>query len=174
MTHAFHWFALLTRSNFEQVVFEQIARKKMAAFLPKTKKLSRRKDRKTIIEVPLFPGYLFVKSSMDPVCQLTVLKTLGAVRFLGNDHGPIPVPETQIHSLQLLTSADCDLVTGACSRLIQGDPVMVMEGPMAGARGEFIQYRGKGKIIIKIHLLGQYAGVEINESQVEKIPHHLS
>lgn len=174
MTHAFHWFALLTRSNFEQMVFDQITRKKMAAFLPKTKKLSRRKNRKKVIEVPLFPGYLFVKSSMDPACQLKVLKTLGVVRFLGSQQGPIPVPETQIHSLQLLTAAGCDLVTGACSRLTQGDPVMVMQGPMAGARGEFIQYRGKGRIIIKIPLLGQYAGVEINESQVEKIPDHLS
>ena len=174
MTHEFHWFALLTRSNFEQVVFDQIIRKKMAAFLPKTKRLSRRKNRKKVIQVPLFPGYLFVKSSMDPACQLAALKTLGAVRFLGNLQGPIPVPETQIHSLQLLTASEYDLVTGTCSRLTQGDPVMVMQGPMAGARGEFIQYRGKGRIIIRIPLLGQYAGVEINESQVEKIPAHLS
>lgn len=174
MTHAFHWFALLTRSNFEQMVFDQISRKKMEVFLPKTKRLSRRKDRKKIIEIPLFPGYLFVRSSKDPACQLAVLKTLGAVRFLGNHQGPIPVPETQIHSLQLLTAADCDLVTGPCSQLTQGDPVMVMEGPMAGARGEFIQYRGKGRIIIKISLLGQYAGVEIDESQVEKIPGSLA
>lgn len=173
MTHEFHWLALLTRSNFEQVVFEQIAKKNRRVFTQNQKTEPAQRPEK-IIEVPLFPGYLFVKSSMDPGCQLTVLKTLGAVRFLGNDHGPIPVPETQIHSLQLLTATDCDLLTGACSRLIQGDPVMVMEGPMASARGEFIQYRGKGKIIIKIHLLGQYAGVEINESQVEKIPHHLS
>ncbi len=174
MTPAFHWFALLTRSNFEQMVYEQIARKKMVAFLPKTKKLSRRKDRKKIIEVPLFPGYLFVKSTMDPGCQLAVLKTLGAVRFLGNHQGPTPVPDPQIHSLQLLTAADSNLVTGACSQLTQGDPVMVIEGPMAGATGEFVQHRGKGRIVIKISLLGQYAGVEIDESQVEKIPHHLS
>ncbi len=174
MTHAFHWFALLTRSNFEQVVYDQIAQKKLDAFLPKIKKLTRRKDRKTIIEVPLFPGYLFVKSRTDPACQLVALKTLGAVRFLGNHQGPIPVPETQIHSLQLLTASECDVVTGACSRLTQGDPVMVMEGPMAGAKGEFIQYRGKSRIIIKIPLLGQYAGVEIDENKVEKIPEHLS
>ena len=36
MTQSFHWFALLTRSNFEQIVFDQVTRKKIAAFLPKT------------------------------------------------------------------------------------------------------------------------------------------
>jgi transcription antitermination factor NusG len=174
MTHAFHWFALLTRSNFEQVVFDQIVQKKMEVFLPKTKKISRRRDRKQIIDVPLFPGYLFVKASIDPACQLFILKTQGVVRFLGNHQGPIPVPDTQIHSLKILTAADTDLITGPCSRLAQGDPVMVMAGPFAGARGEFIQYKGKGRVIVKLPLLGRYAGVEIDEAQVEKIPDSLS
>jgi len=174
MTQDFHWFALLTRSNFEQVVFDQIVQKKIAVFLPKTKKISRRKDRKKIIDVPLFPGYLFVKSSFDPACQLFILKTQGAVRFLGNQQGPVPVPDIQIQSLKILTAADRDLITGACSKLTQGDPVMVMEGPMTGARGEFLQYRGRGRIIIKIALLGQFVGVEIDENLVEKIPDSLS
>jgi transcription antitermination factor NusG len=174
MTHEFHWFALLTRSNFEQVVFDQIMQKKMEVFLPRTKKLSRRRDRKQIIDVPLFPGYLFVKSSFDPACQLFILKTQGAVRFLGNQQGPVPVPDTQIQSLKILTAADKELITGDCSRLSRGDPVMVMEGPFAGTRGEFIQYRGKGRVIVKLPLLGQYAGVEIDEDQVEKIPDSLS
>jgi transcription antitermination factor NusG len=174
MTQHFHWFALLTRSNFEQVVCDQIVQKKMEVFLPKTKKISRRKDRKRIIDVPLFPGYLFVKSSFDPACQLLILKTQGAVRFLGNHQGPVPVPDTQIHSLKILTAADTDLITGSCANLIQGDPVMVMAGPFAGARGEFIQYKGKGRVIVKLTVLGQYAGVEIDEDKVEKIPESLS
>lgn len=174
MTQDFHWFALLTRSNFEQVVFDQIVQKKMAVFLPKAKKISRRKDRKKVIDVPLFPGYLFVKSSLDPACQLFILKTQGAVRFLGNQKGPVPVPDTQIESLKILTAADQDLITGACSPMVQGDPVMVMEGPFAGTRGEFIRYRGKGRIIVKLPLLGRYAGVEMDEDLVEKMPDILS
>ncbi len=174
MTNDFHWFALLTRSNFEQVVFDQIVQKKMNVFLPKTKRLSRRRDRKQMIEVPLFPGYLFVKSSFDPACQLLILKTQGVVRFLGNQQGPVPVPDTQIDSLKILISAGKELITGACSRLSRGDLVMVLKGPLAGTRGEFVQYRGRGRVIVKLPVLGQYAGVEIDEDQVEKIPDSLS
>jgi transcription termination/antitermination protein NusG len=174
MTQAFHWFALLTRSNFEQVVFDQVARKKIDVFLPKTKKPSRRKDRKRIIDVPLFPGYLFVRSSFEPSHQLSILKTLGAVRLLGNDQGPTPVPDTQIESLKIMTSAGTDLITGSCVHLKQGDPVMVMEGPLAGTTGEFFEHKGQGRVIIKLTLLGRYAGVEIDVDQVEKIPDLLS
>ena len=47
---------------------------------------------------------------------------------------------------------------------------MVIQGPMAGARGEFVHYKGSKRVIIKIEALGQFAGVEIDESDIEKVP----
>lgn len=168
------WFALLTRSNFEQTVYARITQKKIDAFLPRTRKPSKRKDRKLMIETPLFPGYVFVKATMAPADQLPILKTIGAVRLLGNSAGPIPVPEHQIESLKLLTSVAQDLVTGSIIELKKGDPVMILEGPMAGLKGEFFEHKGKGRIIIKVDLLGRYAGVEVDFDKVEKIPCLLS
>jgi transcription antitermination factor NusG len=168
------WFALLTRSNFEQTVYSHINKKKIEAFLPITRKPSKRKDRKLMIETPLFPGYVFVKSSMAPVDQLPILKTLGAVRLIGNSAGPVPVPECQIESLKLLTSVTQDLVTGNIIELKKGDPVIILEGPMAGLKGDFLEHKGKGRVIIKLELLGSYAGVEIDFDKVEKIPDLLS
>lgn len=169
-----NWFALLTRSNFEQTVYTSIVKKKVEAFLPTTRKKSRRKDRKLMIQVPLFPGYIFVQSTFDAADQLNILKTIGAVRLLGNQSGPLPVPRSQIESLKILASANMDLITGANIRMKKGDPVMILEGPMAGARGEFTRYKGKGRVIIKIEVLGQYAGVDVPEDNVEKLPDLLS
>lgn len=170
MTKDLNWFALLTRSNFEQTVYTGIMGKKIEAFLPRTRKRSARKDRKLMIEVPLFPGYLFVRSSSDPSDQVNILKTIGAVRLLGNTQGPLAIPESQILSLKILTSTRQDLITGSTIQLKKGDPVMILEGPMAGLKGEFFQHKGKGRVIIKIDLLGQYAGIEIEREQIEKIP----
>jgi len=170
MTEQLNWFALLTRSNFEQTVYNSILKKKIEAFLPKSKRKSRRKDRNLMIEVPLFPGYIFVKSTIEAPFQLNILKTVGAVRLLGNQSGPVPVPKAQVESLKILTSANMNLITGANIRMKKGDPVMILEGPMAGARGEFTRYKGQGRVIIKIDILGQYAGVEVEEDNVEKIP----
>ncbi len=174
MNEKISWFALLTRSNFEQTVLNQIIRKNIEAFLPKKRKPSRRRDRKLMLEVPLFPGYLFVRSGPDPASLLSILKTTGAVRLLGNQKGPIPVPKPQIESLKLMTSTHMDLITGSIIHLEKGDPVIILEGPMAGLKGEFSQHKGKGRVIIKIDLLGQFAGVEIPIENVEKIPNLLS
>ena len=170
MIKKLNWFALLTRSNFELVVYKSIAKKKIEVFLPRIKKKSKRKDRNLMIETPLFPGYIFVKSTFDSGDQLNILKTIGAVRLLGNQAGPVPVPQAQVESLKILTSANMDLITGANIRIKKGEPVMILEGPMAGIKGEFAKYKGKGRVIIKIDVLGQYAGVEVPEENVEKIP----
>lgn len=174
MNKSLNWFALLTRSNFEQTVYDSITGKNIDAFLPRTRKKSKRKDRKLMIEVPLFSGYLFVRSTIDPAAQLNILKTLGAVRLLGNTKGPLPIPDSQIKSLQLMTNANVDLITGSSMLLQKGDPVMILEGPLAGVKGEFTRHKGKGRVIIKIDLLGQYAGVEMDGENVEKIPDFLS
>ena len=169
------WYALLTRSNFEQTVYSRICKKRIDAFLPRTRKPSKRKDRKLMIETPLFPGYVFVKSTKAAADQLPILKTVGAVRFLGNRDGPVPVPEHQIEALKLLTSATRDLVTGSIVELKKGDPVIILEGPMAGLKGEFFEQKGRGgRVIIKVGLLGRYAGVEVDFDKVEKIPDLLS
>lgn len=164
------WYALLTRSNFEKTVFNSISKKRFETFLPQTKRKSIRKDRKLMIDVPLFKGYLFVKTSLDPAQQLNILKTTGAVRLLGNQSGPVPVPETQIESLRILTSSNLDLITGATVKLKKGDPVMILEGAMAGIQGEFIQYKGQGRVVIKIDALGQWVGVDMDEDMIEKVP----
>ena len=127
-----------------------------------------------MIEVPLFSGYLFVRSTIDPAAQLNILKTTGAVRLLGNTQGPVPIPDSQIKSLQIMTNANMDLITGSSILLQKGDPVMILEDPMAGVKGEFTRHKGKGRVIIKIDLLGQYAGVEMDGKNVEKIPDFLS
>ncbi len=164
------WYALLTRSRFENVVNDSIQKKSIDSFLPKIKVQSRRKDRKKIIDVPLFPGYLFVHISLEPKEQLNVLKTTGAVRILGSHNAPTPVPEQHIESLKLITTVGVDIVTGASSTLQSGDPVMVINGPFLGVKGEFVNHNGKGRVFIRVDVLGQFAGIEIDEDDIELLP----
>jgi len=173
MTDPLNWFALLTKSNFERTVYNTILKKKIPAFLPQMRRKSIRKDRQLMVEYPLFPGYIFVRSTFHAADQLNILKTVGAVRLLGNHSGPVSIPDIQIESLKILTSSNMDLITGSNISLKKGDPVMIIEGPLAGIRGEFIRHKGKGRVVIKIDLLSQYAGTEIEEDKIEKLPELL-
>jgi len=163
------WYVLHTRSRFENVVFEGLDGKKLETFLPKITVMSKRRDRRKKIRVPLFPGYVFVKSDLNVYERLEIVKTVGVVRIVGNKDGPVSVPEESITSLQIMVVGDNDVHTGKM-RLKHGDRVMVVEGPFAGVSGIFVRYKGAQRVIVSIEALGQYAAVDVPEEHVEKIP----
>ncbi len=166
------WYVLHTKSRCENVVSNALMKKSREVFLPKILVRSRRTDRKKMIRVPLFSGYVFVKTSLDPREHLDILKTVGAVQLIGSQSGPVPVPEETIASLKIMVSTDNPLSIGP--HFERGDRVMVISGPFAGVRGIFSRYKGVNRVIVNIEVLGQYAAAEVDESDVEKIPEILS
>lgn len=171
-TLPYSWYVLHTRSRFENVVHNGLYKKSMEVFLPKIKVPSRRRDRKLMIKVPLFPGYLFVRTDLNPYQHLEIVKTAGAVRLIGNKEGPISVPESTVESLRIMVATDHPVTTG--TRLKRGDRVMVVAGPFAGVTGTFVRYRGKHRVVVNIEALGQHAGVDVDENDIERLPQILT
>lgn len=161
------WYALHTRSRAENVVYENLCKKNLEAFFPRTRVRSRRKDRRMMIDVPLFPGYLFVKTDLDPYEHVEILKTFGSVRLVGGFTGPVPIPETSIESLKIMVIAGTDIITG--TRFKKGDPVRVVAGPFTGVIGFFERYRGKDRVVVQIDALGQFAAVEVDLIDIESL-----
>jgi transcription elongation factor/antiterminator RfaH len=168
----YSWYVLHTKSRFENVVNEGLMKKSIEVFLPKVQVKSKRRDRKAMIRVPLFPGYLFVKSDLNPNEHLEIVKTVGAVRLIGNKDGPIPVPSDTIKSLEIMVGGNNPVITG--TRFKKGDRVIVVYGPFAGVIGTFARYKGKGRVIVNIEALGQFAGVDVSEEDIEKLHEILS
>lgn len=166
------WYVLHTKSRSENVVNEGLQRKSVEVFLPRIKVKSRRRDRNLMIQVPLFPGYLFVRTSLHPTEHLDILKTAGAVRLIGTRNRPSPVPDDTIESLKIMVSTDHPVITGKSFK--KGDRVIVVSGPFTGVTGTVIRYSGKSRVVVNIEALGQYAGVDIQEEDIERLPDLIS
>ncbi len=166
------WYVVYTKSRFENVVNDALAKKSFEVFLPKILVKSRRRDRRLMIRTPLFPGYLFLKTDLHPASHIEILKTVGAVRLIGNKEGPISVAAETIESLKIMVAGDNKVLTGAHFK--KGDTVMVIYGPFAGVTGVFVQYRGKGRVVVAIEALRQFAAVDVSEDDVERLPKILS
>ncbi len=166
------WYVLHTKSRFENVVNDGLLKKSMEVFLPKIRVKSKRRDRKLMIHVPLFPGYLFVRSDLKPDHHLEIVKTVGAVRLIGSTKGPVSVPVETIDSLKIMVDANEEIITG--TRFKKGDRVLVIGGSFSGVTGVFSRYRGKGRIVVHIEALGQFASVHVDEEEVELLPKILA
>ncbi len=166
------WYVLHTKSRFENVVYEGLTKKSIEVYLPKVLVRSRRVDRKVMIRIPLFPGYLFVKSDLTPGRHIEIVKTAGAVRLIGNRSGPLPVSLETIESLKIMTAGDGKILTRTVFK--KGNRVIVISGPLEGVMGTFARYGKIGRVIVNIEALGQFASVEVDEEDIEVLTQKLS
>jgi len=162
------WYAVHTRSRFEQKVHDGIFGKSIEVFLPKMQVMSRRKDRRKKILVPLFPGYVFVHTALDPEESLNILKTVGVVRMVGVKGMPVPANEEEINALMILNGTDRTVQNR--NYMKTGDRIRVMEGPLKGLTGFYLRHKGHGNIVVvSIELLNRSLEVDVEDCTLEKL-----
>lgn len=162
------WYAVHTRSRFEQKVYDGIHGKSIEVFFPKLQVMSRRKDRRKKIFIPLLPGYLFVRTALDPEEYLNILKTVGVVQLIGVKGKPVPANEDEIQALMILNGTDRTVQNR--NYMETGDRIRVMEGPLKGLTGFYLRHKGQGnKVVVSIDLLNRSLEVNLEDWALEKI-----
>jgi transcription termination/antitermination protein NusG len=161
------WWALHTRSRFEQKVHKGLCGKSLEAFLPRIEVMSRRKDRRKKILVPMIPGYIFVRSALAPEEYHRIIQTVGVVRMVAFKGKPVPADEMEITSLMILDGTDRTVQNRTYMQ--KGDRVMIMEGPLKGLEGFYIRHKGKNdQVVVSVDLLQRSLEVEIEGEALEK------
>lgn len=162
------WFALHTRARHEFQVWERLTTKGIEAFLPTVERLRKWKDRKKMINFPLFPGYLFVHIPKTAQDILSVLKTKGVVRLLGSVPGsPESIPDEQITSLKRLVESKEAL--DPYPYLKEGQRVRIKYGALSGVEGILVEKLGQHMLVLSIDILRQGVAVKIEASAVERV-----
>ena len=163
------WYALHTRSRFEQKVYDGLQGKSIQGFLPRIQVMSRRKDRHKKILVPMIPGYVFVLSDLEPEEHLNIVKTVGVVRMVGFMGRPVPANEEEISSLMILDGTDRTVQNQRYMK--EGDRVMIMDGPLKGLVGFYLRHKAQSeRVVVSVELLQRSVSVEIENWALEKIP----
>jgi transcriptional antiterminator NusG len=161
------WYAVSTKSRQEKVAASMLEGLAIGNFLPLIKERRQWSDRMQSIDVPLFPGYLFVQTAKASETQLRVLRVPGVVDFVRNRNGPVPVPVGEIASVRqaLLQGIQCS----PFPFLKAGDRVRVTSGALLGMEGAFVRSGSGGKLVISIELIQRSVAVNLSASCVELI-----
>lgn len=152
------WYAIRTRSRFEKVVRDQLTGRGIECLLPLCKRMSQWKDRRKMIEWPLFSGYCFGRFGLDQ--RMHVLQAPGVVQVIGSAHAPEPIPAQEIAAIRCLMESGRDYETYPY-HLKEGMIVSVIRGPLQGLRGRFMRRATTCRLIIAVNLIQQAAAVEI-------------
>jgi transcriptional antiterminator NusG len=161
------WRVLWTRSNYEQLVYNQLATKGFDLFLPTVETWSRRGGARRRERVPLFRGYLFLRHAVDKASYLEVCKTRGLVQVLGARWDqPEVVPDAEIDAIQKLVQSELPVFPYPYLR--EGQRVRITDGPLAHVEG--ILVRGnpkKGLLVVSVDLLQRSVAVHLDCTQLE-------
>jgi transcription termination/antitermination protein NusG len=161
------WYAVSTRSRQEKIAASMLENLEVAHFLPLIEEERQWSDRKQKVALPLFPGYLFVQIARSNELQLRVLKVPGVVNFVGNQSGPLAIPESEIESIRTA------LFHGfGCSPhpfLQAGDRVRVVRGALAGIEGTLIRCGVQSKIVISVEMIQRSVSISVTASDVEPV-----
>jgi transcription antitermination factor NusG len=161
------WYAVYTRSRFEKKMLSELSQRSIEVFLPMREILSRWKDRKKRIWVPLFPGYIFVNQIDTPTNRYRVLNIPGAVRFVGLEGRAEPIPEAQIQSVRRFLEASISLDPYPYIQV--GHRVEIIAGPLRGIQGILVQKRGRFRFVLRVDLIQQAVSIEIDASDVRPV-----
>ncbi|MGD0712334.1 MAG: UpxY family transcription antiterminator [Bacteroidales bacterium] len=161
-----HWYAVSVCSRREKQCFALLSRKGIEAFLPLQKQLRKWSDRKKEVEMPLFPGYIFVR--IDPSRRFEVLSTPGVARFIRFGGEDAIVPEVQIKAIHtaLLKPDNIEIVDII---MLPGEEVYISSGPFKGNYARLVRYNGKGKLQLVIEHVNKCFLVEIGRTRVQHI-----
>lgn len=159
------WYALYTRPRHEKKVYDQLTEKKIASYLPLKKEMRRWKDRRKLVEMPLFHGYVFINIELKN--RLGALQTYGVVRMVEFGGEPARIPDWQIEQLKRVIANSESLQPEEYLKV--GDFVEVTDGPLQGTRGYLRESRGESRIAILIDGIYQSTSFIVDKSLVRKL-----
>jgi transcription antitermination factor NusG len=161
------WYAIYTRSNFEKRVAAELSSKGVEAYLPTVTETHRWKDRNKQVDVPVFPGYVFVRFVDSPENRESVLRATGVARILGQGSTIEAVPDVEILSIQRLLLSKKALFLYPYLR--EGSRVRVIRGALRGIEGLLIRIKNENRLVVSIELLSQSVATEIDTRDLELI-----
>src|SRR5258708_36356255 len=93
-----HWYATYTCARHEKRVAAELGAREVEHFLPLYSSIRLWKDRRVQLELPLFPGYVFVRLALHD--QLRVLQIPSVVRLVGFNGLPAALPDAEMELLR--------------------------------------------------------------------------
>jgi transcription antitermination factor NusG len=159
------WYAGYTAARHEKRVADHFAQRSIEHFLPLYETIHRWNNGRHRVQLPLFPGYVFVRIALQE--RLRVLEVPGFVRLVGFNSLPVPLPEADINSMrEALTRG---VLAEPYPYLTVGTRVEIRNGPLQGMTGILLRRQNRCRVVISVDLIMRSMAVEVEASDVVPI-----
>jgi transcription antitermination factor NusG len=154
---------LFVRANQEKKTAQRLASHEVEYFLPSYRSVRQWKDRRVTLEMPLFPGYIFVHL---PLLERNRVLTLPNVVGLVGGKSPSVVSGEEIDYIR--KGVDFGNAAPHCT-LAVGQKVMIVNGVLRGMRGTLARSQNNTRVVISVESIGRSFAVDVDISCLKPI-----
>ena len=159
------WYVVSTCANHEKRVAGQLGDRTVEHFLPLYDSVRRWKDRRMQLQLPLFPGYVFVHLALRD--RLRVLEIPSVVRLVGFGGPPVALPDQEMEAMRV--SLTSQLRAEPHPYLTVGRRVRVVGGPLAGLEGIVVRKKKQLRFVISLDLILRSVSVEMDAADLRSL-----
>ena len=123
------------RSHYEHKVRDYYQQRGWEVFLPTYRSWRRWSDRRKLLDLPLFPSYVFVR--LREADRYRAVQAPGFLWFVTQEGQPAIVDHQELQAIRLALNSG--LQYDPLPTLHLGDEVEIIEGSMRGTRGRLIR-----------------------------------
>lgn len=160
------WYAVWTRSRHEKLVAAKLENMGVPTYLPLVTEVHHWSDRRKVVQVPLFPGYVFIHVPTLNEARSILFRVGGFVGIVGNGQGTA-IPDEQIESVRTLLTNSARYQNHPFLKV--GQRVRIRGGALDGIEGILLERRGETSLVVSIELIQRSLAVRIDGYDVEII-----
>jgi transcription antitermination factor NusG len=159
------WYAVYTRARHEKRIDGSLRQVGVESFLPLVNEIHRWSDRRKEVDVPLFPGYLFVHIVPDPSMRWSVLKTPGVLGFVGKNDENSAIPDDEIQNVRMIVARKTPFFASPFIKV--GRRVRIRGGALDGVEGILGSHKGNATVVVCVELIQRSVSVSIEGYDIE-------
>jgi transcription antitermination factor NusG len=152
------WYAIRTLPHHERTASLMLANKGVTQFYPVYRARARWSDRMKTLDRALFPGYLFAHFAYPQ--RLHILNTPSVLAIVSYGRHETPIPDSDIEAVRRMIASGLPLLP--IPRLEPGQPVRILEGPLAGLLGTLVRAKSGWRMVISVPLLQRSISAEVD------------
>jgi transcription antitermination factor NusG len=159
------WFAIRVKPNYEKPVLATLRGKGFEPYLPLLRTRRQWSDRVKMMDLPLFPGYLFCR--LDLQDRMPLVTTPGFLYIVGVGKNPEPVDDKEIEAISAVLRSG--LPVKAHTSLKVGQSVELQRGPLRGLHGVLTKIADQHRLYVAVTLLQRSISVEVEPDWVKAV-----
>lgn len=176
MTHPIpaeaRWYACQVMSRAEKKVAQYLEDHGVESFLPLLAVENQWKDRKKIVKLPLFRGYLFARFGSQQFG--TVLKVRGLTTVVRHNAVPAAISEEEIENVRrfAVRLGEADVDPTPVHQFVEGQRVRINAKPFNGTVEGVVMDLRPGRqveVFVGVQLIGQFVRIKVKADDLETV-----